>query len=302
MARNVFNRLVLRFSLFSGVIGHEKVMMGLTWRLLSFQAQDAQDAASTACASSTSIFEYTATSGYVESLGYPDTYYLSNEYCQWYINPTGGIPQGQVMFLGNVSDKIKRVFFSHWSIHLVVHLHREQKMQETSERTNIYEDTKSLPSTAKKLNWINKTDWHFNVPMHIEQRLTCWNFHRAFRPTPNVFALGKVSFGLWCAKSLARRGTLNSDLQKLYLEIEFFHLESCCDYLKAYVGRGKCATAGCQTASPNMHAEVYFAAKFYSCIKKLTFFREIRGLHTNSLSLLETKKTCIHDASCECFT
>ena len=63
------------------------------------QAQDdPQDIADIACASSTSIYEFNSIDGYIESPNYPN-YYPDPEDCQWYLNPSGGIPEGQVRFL-----------------------------------------------------------------------------------------------------------------------------------------------------------------------------------------------------------
>ena len=60
------------------------------------QAQDdPQDIANIACASSTSIYEFNSIDGFIESPNYPNDY-LDDEDCQWYLNPSGGIPDGQV--------------------------------------------------------------------------------------------------------------------------------------------------------------------------------------------------------------
>ena len=48
-----------------------------------------------ACASTSSIYEFNSVDGYIESPNYPNDY-GNSEYCQWYLNPTGGIPNGQV--------------------------------------------------------------------------------------------------------------------------------------------------------------------------------------------------------------
>ena len=62
----------------------------------NFQAQeDPQDTADIACASSTSIYEFNSMDGVIESPNYPRNY-PDNENCQWYLNPSGGIPEGQV--------------------------------------------------------------------------------------------------------------------------------------------------------------------------------------------------------------
>ena len=61
-----------------------------------FEAQDdPQDIAAMACASSTSRYEFNSDDGYIESVNYPGLY-PSYEDCQWYINPTNGIRDGQV--------------------------------------------------------------------------------------------------------------------------------------------------------------------------------------------------------------
>ena len=56
---------------------------------------DPQDIAEIACADTTSIYEFTSSTGYIESLGYPNEY-NDSENCQWYLNPSEGIPAGQV--------------------------------------------------------------------------------------------------------------------------------------------------------------------------------------------------------------
>ena len=64
----------------------------------NLQAQDdPQDIADVACASSTSIYEFNSIDGFIESPNYPNNY-EDNEDCQWYLNPSGGIPEGQVGF------------------------------------------------------------------------------------------------------------------------------------------------------------------------------------------------------------
>ena len=61
-----------------------------------FEAQDDdQDIAGIACASSTSSYEFNSDDGYIETKNYPGLY-PNNEDCQWFINPTNGIPDGQV--------------------------------------------------------------------------------------------------------------------------------------------------------------------------------------------------------------
>ena len=60
------------------------------------QAQDdPQDVADIACGSSTSIYEFTSIEGVIESQNYPNDYPEEGD-CQWYLNPSGGIPDGQV--------------------------------------------------------------------------------------------------------------------------------------------------------------------------------------------------------------
>ena len=71
------------------------------------QAQlDPQEIADIACASSTSIYEFNEDTGIIETPNFPDDYNY-DEYCQWYINPSNGIPDGQVklvqlLFFGRI--------------------------------------------------------------------------------------------------------------------------------------------------------------------------------------------------------
>ena len=62
-----------------------------------FQAQDdPQDIADEACAYDGARYEFNSESGIIESPNYPNDYDYY-EYCQWYLNPTDGIPDGQVI-------------------------------------------------------------------------------------------------------------------------------------------------------------------------------------------------------------
>ena len=72
-------------------------------KLLQAQ-EDPQDIANFACGSSTSIYEFNSTDGLIESQNYPNDYPADGD-CQWYLNPSGGIPEGQV--------SITFVFFIH---------------------------------------------------------------------------------------------------------------------------------------------------------------------------------------------
>lgn len=64
------------------------------------QAQDhPQDVAEIACADISSSYEFNTNEGYIESLGYPNDEYVDEEECEWYINPTDGIPEGQVSII-----------------------------------------------------------------------------------------------------------------------------------------------------------------------------------------------------------
>ena len=61
-----------------------------------FQAQDdPQEIADIACAYSGARYEFNNDTGIIESPNYPNNY-DDYETCQWYINPTNGIPEGQV--------------------------------------------------------------------------------------------------------------------------------------------------------------------------------------------------------------
>ena len=76
---------------------HVKLLFHISSVILlnKLQAQDPQDIADTACASFTSIYEFNSDDGYIESPNYPN-YYPNLESCKWYLNPSGGIPDGQV--------------------------------------------------------------------------------------------------------------------------------------------------------------------------------------------------------------
>ena len=56
---------------------------------------DPQEIADIACAYGGAVYEFNSVEAYIESPNYPN-YYVSGEECRWYINPTGGIPPGQV--------------------------------------------------------------------------------------------------------------------------------------------------------------------------------------------------------------
>ena len=50
------------------------------------------------------MYEFNSNTGIIESPNYPNDYDI-NDYCQWYINPTNGIPGGQVRLpRGKVND------------------------------------------------------------------------------------------------------------------------------------------------------------------------------------------------------
>ena len=76
-----------------------------------FEAQDdPQDIAAMACASFSSIYEFNSDDGYIESVNYPGRY-PSREDCQWYINPTNGIPDGQVSATATYWDTGRKLLF-----------------------------------------------------------------------------------------------------------------------------------------------------------------------------------------------
>ena len=56
---------------------------------------DPQEIADVACAYNGATYEFNSVEGYIESPNYPN-YYANYEECRWYLNPSGGIPFGQV--------------------------------------------------------------------------------------------------------------------------------------------------------------------------------------------------------------
>ena len=66
---------------------------------------DPQDIADVACAYSGATYEFNSVEGYIESPNYPSDY-VDYEECRWYINPSGGIPSGQVSILKSMKNPI----------------------------------------------------------------------------------------------------------------------------------------------------------------------------------------------------
>ena len=66
---------------------------------------DPQEIADVACAYNGATYEFNSAEGYIESPNFPGDY-VDNEECRWYLNPSGGIPVGQVSiyFLDMMSD------------------------------------------------------------------------------------------------------------------------------------------------------------------------------------------------------